>query len=398
MNSIQFESLLNESESSSLDFKRDQYCIGKSATDDVRSTVIKDILAMANSFRRSDAYIVVGVKSQLNGGYVLHGVSDHIDDASLQQFVNSKTNRAVDFVYKPVQYHGLMFGVVCIPKQVRPLFLNKSFGSIDAGEVWYRRGSSNTVASPDVVASMGSDDSADGSGGDPVVSVGVQLDDSLDVRTGPISLETTTFDLVNTGEYSDFKDVDQEPSSFSGSSIFGYRGRSANKDYYKEAAEYVLFHSLLKPYCFVVSNKGPAAAIDVELVIKGDSSEKFFGYVDEPAAPTMYRYPLNPPVFPTPRVARRLSKRIFGNKWECRISCGDLSSGDTFVTREPIYLGWAIEGKLNLQVKVLAKNIKIPQFKTIYFHNTIESHPELTEQMADELYGAIVDRRYDGEV
>ncbi len=55
------ESLLYQSEGTALDFKRDQYPFSD-ATDDQKSELLKDILAFANSFRQTDAYIVIGVK------------------------------------------------------------------------------------------------------------------------------------------------------------------------------------------------------------------------------------------------------------------------------------------------------------------------------------------------
>ena len=61
MNEEQFEGLLYEDESSTLDFKRDQYPF-QGETPDVKSELLKDILAFANSWRRSDAYILVGVE------------------------------------------------------------------------------------------------------------------------------------------------------------------------------------------------------------------------------------------------------------------------------------------------------------------------------------------------
>jgi hypothetical protein len=49
------ERLLYESEGDALDFKRDQYpFVG--ATDEQKSDLLKDILAFANSWRRTDAF------------------------------------------------------------------------------------------------------------------------------------------------------------------------------------------------------------------------------------------------------------------------------------------------------------------------------------------------------
>src|SRR5689334_9292788 len=92
------EQLLNEDESEALDFKRDQYPFDKAA-DEEKSELLKDILAFANSWKRTDAYILVGVDDVKGGRSKPIGVVYHLDDARLQQFVNSKTQRRIVFSY-----------------------------------------------------------------------------------------------------------------------------------------------------------------------------------------------------------------------------------------------------------------------------------------------------------
>lgn len=54
------ESLLYEEEGVELDLKRDQYDF-VNANNENKSELLKDILAFANSWRRSDAFILIGV-------------------------------------------------------------------------------------------------------------------------------------------------------------------------------------------------------------------------------------------------------------------------------------------------------------------------------------------------
>lgn len=99
MNDTLLEQLLYEEESSYLDFKRDQYpFVG--ATNEEKSELLKDILAFANTFRRETAYILIGVEEIRDGKSNLVGITDHLDDANLQQFVNKKTQRPIDFSYE----------------------------------------------------------------------------------------------------------------------------------------------------------------------------------------------------------------------------------------------------------------------------------------------------------
>jgi predicted HTH transcriptional regulator len=114
------ESLLLEEESATLDFKQDQYPFAN-ASDEDKSELLKDILAFTNAFRRSDAFILIGVRDIKGGRGEVVGISEQIDDAHLQQFVNSKTQRPVSFTYKAAEHDGLPIAIIHIPLQFRPV-------------------------------------------------------------------------------------------------------------------------------------------------------------------------------------------------------------------------------------------------------------------------------------
>jgi predicted HTH transcriptional regulator len=155
MNNILMEELLNEEEGTTLDFKCDQYLFEK-ATDDEKSELLKDILSFANAWRRSDAYILVGVEDVKGGRSKVIGVTRHFDDASIQQFVNAKTNQPMTFSYEVFPFEGAQVGVFHIPIQDRPVYLRNDFGKLKRHEVYLRRGSSTAMAAPDEIAKMGS--------------------------------------------------------------------------------------------------------------------------------------------------------------------------------------------------------------------------------------------------
>lgn len=90
MDNVLFERLLHEDESTTLDFKRDQYPFSK-ATEAQKSELLKDILGFANAWRRTDAYILIGVEEVRGGRSRVVGVTEHLDDHSLQQFVHRRT-------------------------------------------------------------------------------------------------------------------------------------------------------------------------------------------------------------------------------------------------------------------------------------------------------------------
>ena len=60
MDAALFESLLHEEESETLDFKSEQYRFSK-ASEREKSELLKDILGFANAWRRTDAYVLIGV-------------------------------------------------------------------------------------------------------------------------------------------------------------------------------------------------------------------------------------------------------------------------------------------------------------------------------------------------
>jgi hypothetical protein len=153
MKDLLIEALLHEDESSSLDFKREQYQF-EGASDDEKSELLKDILAFSNAWRRSDAYILIGVEEVRGGRSRAIGVQSHLDDAKLQQFVNSKTQKVLRFSYQVSVVDGVEVGVISIPVQSPPFFLRKDFGRLKKDTVYTRHGSSTSIADPDEIARM----------------------------------------------------------------------------------------------------------------------------------------------------------------------------------------------------------------------------------------------------
>ena len=154
-NSEMLEALLSMDEGPTLDFKREQYPIEKSETDEIKSELLKDILAMVNADRYRTAYILVGVEEVKGGRSNVVGVDRHWEDASLHQFVNYKTNRPAEFSYTPFQVDDKEIGVFRIPIQTRPVYASKKYGKVGANTVYVRDGSSTAVATPDHIAAMG---------------------------------------------------------------------------------------------------------------------------------------------------------------------------------------------------------------------------------------------------
>jgi hypothetical protein len=150
-----FNTLIRKSESDTLDFKAQQYSfVGES--DEAKGELLKDILAFANAWKETDAFILVGVKEKNRRADGLSGITTHLADNDLQEFINKKTNRPVVFSVEAVSFEGTDLDVIRINRsQARPIFLRKNYGKLTKGEVYIRRGSATAVADADEIAEMG---------------------------------------------------------------------------------------------------------------------------------------------------------------------------------------------------------------------------------------------------
>jgi len=155
VNAIDLTALLHRSESETLDFKSKQYPF---SSDEEKSELLKDILAISNARKDADGYILIGVEEEHGRMKHLCGADITLRDSDLQQFVNSKTNRPISFRVEVRQHEGVDLTVIQIDKaQQRPIFLAKNFGRLKNNVVYIRRGSSTDEATPDEIADMGKD-------------------------------------------------------------------------------------------------------------------------------------------------------------------------------------------------------------------------------------------------
>ena len=126
------EELLYEEEGATLDSKSQAYPFN-GADDLQKSELLKDILAFANTFQRTDAYILIGVEEVQGGRSRPVGVTDHLQDAHLQQFVSSKTQHPVELSYTSMEIDGVKIGVIRVPQQqVSPQFLEEGCENVSS--------------------------------------------------------------------------------------------------------------------------------------------------------------------------------------------------------------------------------------------------------------------------
>ena len=148
-------------ESDHLDYKQEQYPFVEVSAPE-KAELLKDVLAMANTSRNEAAYILIGVAQKTGEKGQIVGIpkGSFIDDAKLQQFINEKTNRVVEFSSYSVEINSAnIIQVIEIPVQrERPYFPKKGLGKIKENDVFIRVGSYTRLATPDEIALMGKED------------------------------------------------------------------------------------------------------------------------------------------------------------------------------------------------------------------------------------------------
>lgn len=149
------ETLFNKTESETLDFKEKQYRFS-GASDEDKSELLKDVLAFANAWKDTDAYIIVGVRECNGRVESLPGVDSHLADSDVQQFVNEETNKPVLLSVYAVKHEQVELDVIRIVRaQERPIYSKRNYGKLKERTVYIRRGSSTAIADPDEISAIG---------------------------------------------------------------------------------------------------------------------------------------------------------------------------------------------------------------------------------------------------
>jgi hypothetical protein len=153
MKKEQFQELLAENESTYLDWKKDfplGLLQGKKHNDwnTGRAKVLKSLISLANSHGSDNAYLVYGVEN-LGASRNVTGISKSFDDADFQQWAENTFDPPPTFSYSELQWDALIqVGIFQIERTPDyPHVVTTNLGSIlFEGQVWFRRGSKNTVA------------------------------------------------------------------------------------------------------------------------------------------------------------------------------------------------------------------------------------------------------------
>ena len=342
------EHLLHEPEGQSLDFKQAQYRFERASELD-KSELLKDVLAFANSWRRTPAYVLIGVREVKGGRSQVVGITEHIEDASLQQFVNSKTQRRVELSYEVVRVEGVEIGVIGIPIQDRPVYAENDYGKVKARVVYFRAGSSTREATPEEIARMGAQQSLEATpylvlnwadAGERRLLSSPDLGDRL--RLEP-RLPANTFDFA------------VRPLSLTDRLAF-----AANDNYSQELIEYCFQQALYVPLGLALTNESRSAARRVRFVgWIPRSAIEILEYLDPLPQPYFFLFPSADLMLPTGDEVQAQFRRS-RDRWEISVDFGDIRPRETAFTDSPIWLAAAVSSVVELRGGLFADNLPEP--------------------------------------
>lgn len=349
------ETLLNMPESQTLDFKAAQYPV-VGAADEQKGELVKDILAFANAWKDTDAHILIGVRDNHAPPATVIGGITHVDDATLQELVNKKTNRAVHFEYIPLECDGRAIAAIRIRKeQDRPVFLRKAFGKLKPNVVYVRRGSSTFEADPDEVAKMGRVASAPS----PVLSLGIRelerrgtagvsvtLVSKLLEERPPIPPEERA--AIESALGSNLRSMLAMRESLSSRMFTVPLHTKPSRD---EIHRFLTEQALLRAVVVVVDNPGQVLAADVRVELRFPVAEGT-DVRDEPPAPPRGRFELVVPHSPAPNYT---SVEKVDDEWKVSLHLGKIQPG-TVATSDPFWIGCSSPLSLTLSASIVGDN------------------------------------------
>ena len=367
-----FETLLYQNESETLDFKTGQYAFEKT-TPERQSELLKDILAFANAWRQTDAYILIGVEEKRDARSIVTGLDDHLLNRNLQQFVTSKTNRPVSFSYSSMRFEDKEVGILHIPIQDRPVFLNKDFGRLRANVVYIRRGETTGEASPDEILRMGS--TAGLVHRDQPTLEFEYGDPKTRERWGQTpELSVIYFSVPPPSRLPDYGSVAMGGFYLPDVSM-------KNKDFYRHTAKYLREQFFVKAVAVAVDNTATALAEDVIVRIKVDGREA-----------TVRSLKDMPPEPSTDRMLSLMGHRIvpsktsvsrFGDEYEVILEMGNVQPGTTVWSPDPFFIGARENVDISAGIRISANNLRLPTTVETTFKINVEPRPVSVADVKD---------------
>lgn len=348
MNDQLIEELLNDDESTTLDFKRDPYPFA-GASDEEKSELLKDLLAFANAWRSREAYILIGVEEVKGGRSIVVGITGHYDGADFQKFVNSKTNRPIEFSYREYPFEGKNIGVFMIPVQERPLYLKMKFGRLSKDIVYVRRGSATDIAGIDEIARMGAASIARRE----VPTLRLQFGDSH----RRVELGTLMTVMCKVLQFPPLNDI---PDYTKSAGVWLVDPRS-NRNYYRELMQYVVLRTWHQPIGFALRNTGSVLLVNARIELTVPRDDRLNLTLDEelPAVPSTNSLDKALPNIRGMLRQNEPSLVTQAESWQVTLPMGSVQP-QAVVYSESIYIGSGTARTISIDATIYADNLAEP--------------------------------------
>ncbi|MBF8789668.1 helix-turn-helix domain-containing protein [Pseudomonas asiatica] len=343
-----------KSESTDIDFKSAQYRFNGGSEAD-KAELLKDILAIANSWRDGTGYILLGFKDQRPHPAAVVGIQDSIDDSRIQQFVNSKVKPKLTFRYEEHLFEEKTIGILIIPKQRRPFYLTSPYGKLKSNVVYVRRGSSTDEAEPIEAIEMAKEDD-----GRDEVSIELSLMTPQNEPLPP-TLAHTYLQFIE--RLPDFKRQRQPRGPFDLPEVIGLD--RDNTDFWREYGKYSEISNACIALRFVMTNRSGIqlsnAKLEVTVEAVDSQDYEMVAYRDLPEEPKPTW--CIPEIVHVDRLWRKTEESLrideSGAIPACHIRFGSLLPGEqgrsellAIVPKGP--------GKLRLHMRVLGSELASP--------------------------------------
>jgi len=390
--SYKIDQLLYEEESSTLDFKKEQYLFDE-ANDIQKGELLKDILAFANAWRRADAFILIGVEEVKGEKKIVIGIKTDLDDAKLQQFVNSKTQRPITFEYKCILLEDKKVGVIRIPVQSRPIYLKEDYGRLKAKVVYIRRGSSTGEAEPDEIAKMGA-------ASPEIYQIQPQIQiefakSERRIRLGSeLEIEITKLLVPAKKDIPRYEESGQ--SLLRSSSLLRSPFDDHNRDFYRQLIDYYFWKHICKPFTFYIENTSDVTALGIKVELSTQKN-KDFGFLIESQIPDEpYRYS----VLQIGKI-NTLKEQLFksdsklteaSDKWLIEVEVPRLQPKSSYFSEENICFYSLKDLKVKLEASIFSDNLSIPIKSDLSIKSKVLERPGDLETIL-RMHNEIVQRR-----
>jgi hypothetical protein len=115
--------------------------------DTARGALLKDVVSVANSIVDECGYVVYGVEDFGSTRTPVGLAGVHFDDATFQDWNRATFDPPIEFHYSEIAHDQVILGLCEItPSSDYPHVCKKTVGDLHEGQVWFRKGTRNTVA------------------------------------------------------------------------------------------------------------------------------------------------------------------------------------------------------------------------------------------------------------